>query len=632
MTRTCLLITVLLASTAAPAWAEKKQGSPAKHLPPYIRQLAHFGERPDFSHDGKRVLFVSKVFGDVFEMDITTGKLRAMTMHFRHYGFTRALYLHNGDILLCGPVENFDETDREERNVARDLCELMVLNKSLTKPPVRLGSLCAEGPAVSRHRMTLAWTHRWRQIPDKLKEGETLLLKADIVYDDGVPKLANQRVVFDSRDLPFKMGSLEVQNLVPPEDRLLTFSVYKIHNGTNTDTYVVDTETGEYFNASASPERYDEPEGIFPDGRWTTVESTLSNGRAWPLPDMHKLALDGSGRLERLTYFNDFAGYKGTQGIISDDGKRMIFQIGRSGDEAGEGHGFFLYDFELAAKHRDVKVPPADGAGLPSHLWQGEPIHPWIDVFGVRLYQAFRAGEPWPQLSAAHPDATIEQAYTVQGRFVQRIASHEAIAGFKAGVVGAGGQKFFNIDTPMSGVIFESGKLHATDKPVIDLSKHPSMLIEKEIAYAFAEPIVKKVKTVDELKTRIKAVMPAIELPGAERDTQGKPNAQDIIAWNVTARLFILGEPRDVSDVDVNAVSVTMSRDGRQISDAVGSDVWGDQWKTLMWMVNKLIDDGYAIEPGHVIINGALGRNDKSAPGKYRADFGELGVIEFEMK
>src|SRR4026208_1420598 len=88
--------------------AESKEGqSPADHLPAHITQLTHFGERADWSHDGKRILFLSKTFGDAMEIDLTTKNIRNLTAHYPHHGYTRALYLSNGDILLCGP-EQFD--------------------------------------------------------------------------------------------------------------------------------------------------------------------------------------------------------------------------------------------------------------------------------------------------------------------------------------------------------------------------------------------------------------------------------------------------------------------------------------------------------------------------------------------
>ena len=43
--------------------------------------------------------------------------------------------------------------------------------------------------------------------------------------------------------------------------------------------------------------------------------------------DIWKLALDGSGDYERITYFNDAGIYKGTNPVISDDGRYMAFQV-----------------------------------------------------------------------------------------------------------------------------------------------------------------------------------------------------------------------------------------------------------------------------------------------------------------
>ncbi|MEQ8784823.1 MAG: sulfatase-like hydrolase/transferase [Pirellulaceae bacterium] len=331
---------------------QSRSGHPADHLPPYIRRVCGFGERPDWSHDGKRILFVEKPMGEVYELDMTTGLVHPKTRHFLHHGFTRALYLANGDILLAGPKEPFDPTDRQQRNLARDHCWLSVLEKQAKKEPVPLGLLCAEGPAVSRSRLRIAWTLRDRQKPE-VGENHAQLLTADVVYEEGVPKLKQERVVFDSHRLPFRLGgaSLETQNFVPPDDEKLIFSVYRLEGGNNTETFLVDTATGDWRNLTQSPDYYDEPEGVFPDGLHTCVEHAPSKRSPWPLCDIYKLKLDGSGRMQRLTHFSDFHGYKASQGVVSDDGKRLCFQIGKSGDEAGVGYGFFVMDLEAAAEH-----------------------------------------------------------------------------------------------------------------------------------------------------------------------------------------------------------------------------------------------------------------------------------------
>src|SRR5690242_9152906 len=88
--------------------ADVQEGqNPTEHLPPHISRLTWFGERADWSHDGKRILFVEKTYGDVYEVEVATKIIRPVTHHYPHLGYTRALYLANGDMLLSG-AEAFD--------------------------------------------------------------------------------------------------------------------------------------------------------------------------------------------------------------------------------------------------------------------------------------------------------------------------------------------------------------------------------------------------------------------------------------------------------------------------------------------------------------------------------------------
>jgi hypothetical protein len=276
----------------------------------------------------------------VYEVDVATRELRLATGHYHHLGYTRALYLANGDILLSGP----EEFDPKRPGPSRVQCFLYVLDKSLTKPPVPLGTKCSEGPAVSRKRMHIAWTHVSAQYPDEIPQGSSRMLEADIVYEDGTPTLANKRLVLVSRDLPFPC-TLETQNFRPPGERELTFSAYGYNN---TDVCGVDLETNKVTNYSIAPDQYDEPEGIFPDGQFTLVECDRHNRKGPGHVDIYRLALDGSGRTERLTFFSDYPGYKASNPAVSDDARFMAFQMAKSRDPAGVGYGIFVYDFVRA--------------------------------------------------------------------------------------------------------------------------------------------------------------------------------------------------------------------------------------------------------------------------------------------
>jgi len=343
MTTHLLISIALLAGVVAsrsPAAETPTSENPADHLPPHITQATWFGERADWSHDGKRILFLTKTFGDAMELDVATKRIRNLTAYYPHHGYTRALYLANGDILLSGP-EVFDPKRIGE---ARVQCWLYVLDKALTKPAAPLGSKCSEGPAVSRKRMHIAWTHVAAEYPEEMAAGSSRMQEADVIVEGGKPKLANQKLIIESRDLPFKC-TMETQNFRPPDEKELTFSAYG-HQGT--DVAGIDLITKKVTNYSNSPGQYDEPEGIFPDGQFTLVECDKQNHKGPGYVDLWKLKLDGSGAYERLTYFSDSPGYKASNPVVSDDGKFIAFQMAKSREAAGVGHGIFIYDIEKA--------------------------------------------------------------------------------------------------------------------------------------------------------------------------------------------------------------------------------------------------------------------------------------------
>src|SRR3954453_6473485 len=78
-----------------------RPGNPEDHLPPNITHLTWFGERGSWSPDGQRLAFMSKSFGDAFEIDLRTRAIRLLT-HYPHPGFLRVQYLPNGDYFLIG--------------------------------------------------------------------------------------------------------------------------------------------------------------------------------------------------------------------------------------------------------------------------------------------------------------------------------------------------------------------------------------------------------------------------------------------------------------------------------------------------------------------------------------------------
>lgn len=331
--------------------------TPADDLPPHISRLTHFGERAEWSHDGTKILFVEKTFGDVYEIELATRAIRPVTHHFYHEGFLRAMYLSNGDILLFGP-RNYDPDDPYASRWRRS--ELWVLDKSLTQPPSPLGTEVFEGAAVSRTQLRIVWMlghYDYYDTDDLLKPrnlpyGVAQFWMAEIDTTGEWPKLTNKKLVLDTRSLPFEADP-EPQAFRGPDEREVIFAAYRVdaieEMGKNAEVMGVDLETGEVTNYTNSP-LYEEPEGIFPDGARTLVESDRHAAGGDKNIDLYELKLDGSGAMTRLTFFNDTRGYKASNPVVSDDGRYIAFQMAKSTDMPGVGRGLFLYDLSRAPR------------------------------------------------------------------------------------------------------------------------------------------------------------------------------------------------------------------------------------------------------------------------------------------
>lgn len=315
---------------------------PADKLPPHITQLTGFGQRAEWSLDGKQVYFVEKPGGDVWVVDVSTKEARRITNPEDRpdgHGYYRVLCLPNGDLLLgCGS--------------RRQILYFQVLGKDFKNPPQTIeGEELCEGPAVSRRTMNIAWT-----LP-----GQFQIYMGEIVYTDGKPAIINKELLLDVKD----MGTvdsleyefiIETQNWRPPLEEELIFSQYRTGNDFfKSEVFGININTGNLINYSRSRSTYDEPEGIFPDGDYTLTECDRHRPtRRSSTIEVYKLKLDTTVYdYERLVFFSDVEGFRSSNPVVSDDGNYFVFQASEANSAAGDGCGLYLFDikaFEQAGK------------------------------------------------------------------------------------------------------------------------------------------------------------------------------------------------------------------------------------------------------------------------------------------
>ena len=331
-------LSILLFALVGPL-AERIPGNPLEHLPANVEILTHFGERADISPDNQRVAFMAKSFGDAMVVDLKSRIIQCLTCNVPGAAFLRVMYLVTGDYLLIGP-DRFEDTHISR---TRDN-ELWFLSKERGAKPVKLGQKMSEGAAISKKSLKIAFSQVAAQSPDLAPEASRLVV-ADLDLS-GAPKLINKRTMYESKN---RGCVLEAQDFYD-NDTKMTFTCYEPEG--HASVMGIDLESGQVTNFSKAPGTYNEVEGIFPDGLYTTVEADrqceqLGGKRGSGNIDIWKLKLDGAGKdFTRLTHFNDYEGGKASNPVISTDGRFMAFQSARTSDPAGVGYGILLYWFK----------------------------------------------------------------------------------------------------------------------------------------------------------------------------------------------------------------------------------------------------------------------------------------------
>jgi 2-keto-4-pentenoate hydratase len=181
----------------------------------------------------------------------------------------------------------------------------------------------------------------------------------------------------------------------------------------------------------------------------------------------------------------------------------------------------------------------------------------------------------------------------------------------------------------VAGVLFASGKRKSNS--IIDKTVFKTLMIEIEIGFVIGKSISHPLKDAAELKDHTWEVVPVIELPELGFTDMQKLKGPDIIAANIGAAQFIVGERQKINNLDLNTLQVTLKRDGVVVNQGKGTDALAGQWKAALWLVNTMAKQGWKIEPGHIIITGALGRMIPGKPGNYIADYGSLGTVTFKI-
>jgi hypothetical protein len=311
---------------------------PMTEIPAGVRVLTKTGQRPDWSPDGRTIAYIEAkgaALGQVWTVDVASGATTQITEKFGGPGYSRAYYLSNGDLLLCGPTSPPVAGAQE---AGRFTGVMSVLRAPFDKPPQSLGLPCWEGMAPSRTSLQIAWN---RSTVDFTKPADapgwvSEIWIGELRYEGDRVMVADARKVV-GREVFDSIVVLEVQAFRPPSDNELILTVY----GLDPEVMALDLTSGQLRNLSNST-AYEEAEGVTPSGDAVYVERELTyNGQEPGALDIWKFSLTDAS-WQRVTFFNRYAPYYASNPSVSPDGSQLAYQVSYNGEIEGQGNGILL--------------------------------------------------------------------------------------------------------------------------------------------------------------------------------------------------------------------------------------------------------------------------------------------------
>jgi len=236
-----------------------------------------------------------------------------------------------------------------------------------------------------------------------------------------------------------------------------------------------------------------------------------------------------------------------------------------------------------------------------------------------------------PSASVFYPSLKPAGAYRLQKAYVDaRREDGEEIGGFKAAVTAAETQQRLGVDAPVAGVLFAGDRIAPEGRVVMRDYRRPR--IEVEIALILGAAVRDQLADPAALRERVRAVAPAVEVADVGFGSPGTPNAVDLIAANAAAAKYVVGSGRPLAGIDLGGFRARLRRGSKMVLTGDSREVMGHPLRAALWLVNRAVAEGYPVEPGHVLLTGAIGGMADGQPGVYRAEFDALGTVRFELR
>ena len=243
------------------------------------------------------------------------------------------------------------------------------------------------------------------------------------------------------------------------------------------------------------------------------------------------------------------------------------------------------------------------------------------------LYDARRTRVPIPPFTDADPALGMADGYAIQRELIDLLlADGDRIVGHKVGLTSKPMQQMVGVDSPDYGPVLASTVYR--DGDTIPVSRFIAPKIEAEIVFVLGERLMGPGVTVTQAYAAIAGAVAAMEIVDSRIADWRIKLADTVADLASNGAMATSSRVVPITDFDSRLVGMTLTRGGELIDTGAGAAALGDPVAVVAWLANVLGRDGVALEPGHLIMTGALHAAVPMTPGDvFRAEFDRLGPI-----
>lgn len=250
-----------------------------------------------------------------------------------------------------------------------------------------------------------------------------------------------------------------------------------------------------------------------------------------------------------------------------------------------------------------------------------------ISHIARELAEADRTRQPIRRITARYPEATVEDAYAIQGVWRdQQVEAGRRLVGRKIGLTSKAMQAATGITEPDYGVMFDDTVYE--NGAVIDTDRFLNVRIEVELAFLLREPLEGPHCTIFDVLRATEYVTPALEVLNSHIELEGRTIVDTISDNAAYGAMVVGGRPVRPDDVDLRWVSALLYRNESIEETGVAAGVLNHPATGVAWLANKFSQHGARLEAGELILAGSFTRPMWVSKGdSVLCDYGELGTI-----